>query len=157
MAELDSIRSIAYRVQIREEDIYFLLTLLFSVYLNAYISIRPGVMLAWSSAMPWPTSPRQHHRQHDSAETSHHVQVTLVASSFVWLSSDIAPWPTSPRQRHRQHSSTAPSPALTGGLAHVFPTSNPTQRFTTDQVQRLEEYHFVKLAKSYSQQYFLLS
>jgi hypothetical protein len=49
-AELDSIRIIARRVQTREENLCFLLTLLFYLYLNTYMQIRPDVMLAWSLA-----------------------------------------------------------------------------------------------------------
>jgi hypothetical protein len=50
VAELDSVRIIAHRVQIREENLYFLLTLLFSLYLNTCMQIRPDVTLAWLSA-----------------------------------------------------------------------------------------------------------
>jgi hypothetical protein len=87
VAELNSIRIIARRVQIREENLYLLLTLLFSFsqYLYAgqtrcHVSmVVDNVMDNVASAMP-----SQHdlaaitcHHQHDSAATSCHSQRRL--------------------------------------------------------------------------------
>jgi hypothetical protein len=50
MAELDSIKTIARRMQIREENLYLFLTLLFSQYLYADLT-RCHVSMVVSSAM----------------------------------------------------------------------------------------------------------
>jgi hypothetical protein len=44
---------------------------------NIYTQIKPCVMLAWSSAMPQATLPRQRHCQQDLVGTSHHNQCRL--------------------------------------------------------------------------------
>jgi hypothetical protein len=102
----------------------------------------------------------QHHRQKDSAVTSCHNQhrlgsaptnVASAAPSPARPGNDITPWLTSTQQRHGQHrlgSATANiaaavmSPAGVEGLARTSLTSNLTQRFTTDQSRRLQEYFF---------------
>jgi hypothetical protein len=78
MAELHSIRAIVRRVQIREENLYLLLTLLFSQYLYVDLT-RCHVSMVVDSAMT--KSPRQHHQEHDSTPTSHCGQVASAAPS----------------------------------------------------------------------------
>jgi hypothetical protein len=129
MAELDSIRTIVCRVKTREENLYIFLTLLFSQYLYADLTIcRVSMVIGSATAKSLTASspawldrditsrpscldniivsmtqqrhhattklPRQHHRQHDSAETSCHGLVASTASSPAWLSTDIASWPS---------------------------------------------------------------
>jgi hypothetical protein len=147
-AELDLLRTIVHRVQIREENLYLFLTLLFSQYLYVDLT-RCHISMVIDSAMT--KSPWQHHRQHDSIETSRCSQVTSTALSPAWLDRDIVPRPSCldnviasmtqhrhrvkaklPRQRHRQHDSTLTSyydqcclgstiASTTQGLGAYFP------------------------------------
>jgi hypothetical protein len=110
-----------------------------------------------------------HHPQ-DMAATSHHGQLVRAASSSAQLSTDIVPRSCLPssvitskiQQRHyaminvasatpssaRLHSDIVSCPSrfgstitnMTRGLVFTSLTSNPTQRFTTDQARRLKEY-----------------
>jgi hypothetical protein len=99
----------------------FLLSSYFIVFSlpNTYVQIRPDVILAWSSAMPlqarldnnippwlaslnsditpFPMSPRQHHRQHDSAVISHHDQRHLSCAITSMLGDNTTPRPMSPK------------------------------------------------------------
>jgi hypothetical protein len=111
-AKLDLIWIIARRVQIKEQNLYFLLTLLFSTYLSTYMQNILDVTLAWSLAVT------SHHGQRrlSNAITSmtrqwHHAMANVIstAPSPAWLGSDIAPRPMLPRQCHGQHDSTVTS------------------------------------------------
>jgi hypothetical protein len=95
-------------------------------------------MLAWASTShrgqvaSVAPSPRQCHRQHDSAETSHHDQHRLggtIANTTQQLHHATK---KSPQQLCRQHDS--------GDMAHTSPTSNLIQRIIADQAWGLEEY-----------------
>jgi hypothetical protein len=105
---------------------------------NIYMQIKPDIMLAWASTSHHgqvasvAPSPRQCHRQHDSAETSHHNQHRLggtIANTTQQLHHAMK---KSPQQLCRQHDS--------GDMAHTSPTSNLTQRIIADQAWGLEEY-----------------
>jgi hypothetical protein len=80
-------------------------------------------------------SPRQHRRQHDSACSSRHSQVTSTASLLAWLDSIIASMTryrhcavaNSPRQCHSKHDSTAPSSAWLG----TYLASRPSRLSST--------------------------
>jgi hypothetical protein len=116
--ELDSIRIIAHRMQIREKIFTFFLLyyFLFTQYLYADQTRWHGCRHLHHATT---RLARQQHRQHDSASTMGHDQFALAAPSAVWLSSTIASMcqhlhcivVKSPWQRHHQHDMAAPSPA----------------------------------------------
>jgi hypothetical protein len=78
VTELDSIRIIARCVQIKGENLYLLVTLLFSQYLYVDLT-RPHVSMVIGGAMAM--SPQQRHREQESSETSHCGQVDSAAPS----------------------------------------------------------------------------
>jgi hypothetical protein len=101
VVKLDSIRTIVRHVQTREENLYHILTLLFSQYLYADLT-RCHISMVVTSIIASMTR-HQHHQPPRCTTTN----VTSATPSPVWL----------------------------GGLTHTSSTSNPTQRFTTDQTR----------------------
>jgi hypothetical protein len=124
VAELESIRIIDYRMQIREEIFTFFLLyyFLFTQYLYADQTTCHISMIIDSDIAPRPMLTRQRHSQHDSVATSRHDQRRLgsTIASMTWqrhhptanvasvvpspaiLSSDITLWPVLPWERHHQ-------------------------------------------------------